>query len=89
MRWVVLFLALTLAGLQLELWFGEDRLPGLRHLEQDVAAQSEWNQELAERNADLKAEILDLKQGSDAAEERARSELGLVLPTEDFYQFAR
>jgi cell division protein FtsB len=89
MRWANLFLALTLAALQLELWLGDDRLPGLRQLRQEVAAQSEWNQELAERNADLEAEIRNLRQGDEAAEERARSELGLVLPTEDFFQFAR
>jgi cell division protein FtsB len=89
MRWVVLFLALTLIGLQLELWFGEDRLPARRQLEQAVAAQSDWNQSLIERNSDLKAEIADLKQGQDAVEERARSELGLVMPDEDFVQFAR
>ena len=89
MRWVILFLALTLAALQLELWLGDDRLPGLKRLRQEVAEQSEWNQALAERNADLTAEIRNLRQGDEAAEERARSELGLVLPTEDFFQFAR
>ena len=89
MRWVILFLSIALVGLQLELWFGKDRLPALRQLEQDLAAQSEINRELAERNADLEAEIDDLRNGRAAAEERARSELGLVLPDEGFYQFAR
>jgi cell division protein FtsB len=89
MRWVILFLALTLLALQLEFWFGEDRRPGLMQAKQDVAAQSEWNRTLVERNADLEAEIRNLKQGVEAAEERARAELGLVLPTEDFFQFAR
>jgi cell division protein FtsB len=89
MRWLILFLALALVAFQLELWLGDDRLPGLEQLKQDVAAQSEWNQGLAERNADLKAEIQNLREGDEAAEERARSELGLILPTEDFFQFAR
>lgn len=89
MRWVVLFLSLTLVGLQLELWFGQDRLQRQRQLEQDVAQQSMRNQELTERNLDLEAEIMSLRQDDEAAEERARSELGLILPEEGFFQFAR
>jgi len=89
MRWVILFLALALAGLQLEYWFGDDRLPAFRKHEQAVLDQTRLNQELAERNADLVAEIRSLRQGDEAAEERARSELGLVMPDEVFFQFAR
>jgi cell division protein FtsB len=88
MRWLIVFLSLTLIGLQFELWLADDRLPALRQLERDVAAQSERNSELAERNADLTAEIEDLLHGKAAAEERARAELGLSLPNETFFQFA-
>ncbi len=89
MRWVIALFAFTLAALQLELWLGDDRLPRQRELERDVAGQTALNRELVERNADLKAEIHDLKEGTEAAEERARSELGLVRPDESFYQLAR
>ncbi len=89
MRWVIAVFAFTLAVLQIELWLGDDRLPQLRELGQAVAEQSAANEALAERNADLKAEIANLRQGEEAAEERARSELGLVLPSETFYQLAR
>jgi hypothetical protein len=34
----------------------------------------------------LSAEVQDLKNGNEAIEERARSELGLVKPDETFYQ---
>jgi cell division protein FtsB len=89
MRWVIALFAFVLAGLQIELWFGDDRLPRLRELEHSVAAQSAINQALGERNADLKAEISSLNLGNEAAEERARSQLGLVLPDESFYQVVR
>src|SRR5690606_15782511 len=62
---------------------------GLREvwrLEAQVAARTEENRRLAERNAALAAEVQDLKSGLAAAEGRARSELGLVLPDESFYQ---
>ena len=43
---------------------------------------------LIQENADLEAEIRDLKRIGDATEERARSELGLIYPDESFFQIA-
>lgn len=86
MRWTIAFFAIALIALQLELWLGEDRLPWLRELEASVETQTALNQTLADRNADLEAEIVNLRQGGEAVEERARSELGLVLPGETYFQ---
>jgi cell division protein FtsB len=44
------------------------------------------NEQLRERNAALDAEVVNLKQGLAAAEERARTDLGLIGPRETFYQ---
>ena len=88
MRWVIALLALVLVTLQLDLWFGENRIPRLHGLRQQLAEQTAVNQALLERNEDLIAEIRNLREGSEAAEERARSELGLVLPDESFFQLA-
>ena len=88
MRWIIAVFALALVAMQVELWLGEDRLPGLRANREAVAEQSAENQLLAERNADLAAEIRNLEQSSEAAEERARSDLGLKLADETFYQIA-
>ena len=52
----------------------------------ELAEQRDENERLAERNAALEAEVLDLKQGLDAVEERARSELGMIKEDEVFYQ---
>jgi cell division protein FtsB len=42
---------------------------------------------LETRNAALAAEVRDLKQGSEAIEERARHELGMVKRDEIFFQY--
>jgi cell division protein FtsB len=55
-------------------------------LQDAVAAQQQQNSELKERNEQLAAEVKDLKEGLDAVEERARSDLGMVGANETFYQ---
>lgn len=88
MRWTIALFAFVLAALQLELWFDDDRRPGLNAVQRTVEMQSRVNQELIELNADLAAEIENLRQGHEAAEERARAELGLTRPEETYYQVA-
>ncbi len=84
-RWVSLLLLLILAGLQVKLWVSG----GMRdvwRLELAVAHQQSENAVQASRNEQLAAEVSDLKQGAEAVEERARSELGMVKNDEVFYQ---
>jgi cell division protein FtsB len=86
MRWTIAVFALVLIAMQVELWLSDDRRPGLKALELQVAEQSAINQEFVQENADLRAEIVSLRDSNEAAEERARSELGLVRPEETFFQ---
>ncbi len=72
--------------LQLKMWFGEGGFSDVRRLEQRVEEQTEENEALAQRNRELQAEVEDLRQGLEAVEERARSELGLIKENEEFYQ---
>ena len=72
--------------LQYPLWFGSSSVVTLWRLEREVAAQKTENARLRERNAALEAEVLDLKNGLAAIEERARSELGMVKKGETFFQ---
>ena len=51
-----------------------------------VAEQRALNESLRHRNAALDAEVVNLKRGRDAAEERARTDLGLIGKDETFYQ---
>ena len=51
-----------------------------------VAEQKEGNARLKVRNDALDAEVRDLKQGLEAIEERARTELGMIKQDELFVQ---
>jgi len=73
-------------GLQFALWAGDKNLPELWRLQKTVAATSEVNATLVQRNQKLLAEVIDLKQGGETIETLARSELGLIKPGETFYQ---
>lgn len=86
LRWLALAMAGLAVLLQLRLWTGDGGYGEVRSLEAAVAAQRAENEALRERNARLAADVSDLKQGREAIEERARSELGMVRPGEVFYQ---
>lgn len=82
MRYILLGLLLAL---QHPLWFGSASVPAVWHLRQQVEAQAIENARLLERNEALSAEVMDLKHGLDAIEERARAELGMVKEGETFF----
>ena len=86
MKTVVAMLLTMLVVLQGQLWLSDRGIPGVRRLEAAVAAQREDNVRLEARNQRLAAEIRDLKEGLEAVEERARSDLGMVGRDEIFYQ---
>ncbi|MGB5474487.1 MAG: cell division protein FtsB [Gammaproteobacteria bacterium] len=86
MKKVVIVLLLLLVYLQYRLWFGDGSLQEVWQLHREVEAQREENLLLRERNDALDAEVLDLQQGLDAIEERAREDLGMVKEGETFYQ---
>lgn len=65
---------------------GDGGVPEILHLQEEVEKLQQHQQQLEERNASLAAEVKDLKQGYDAIEERARSELGMIKKDEKFYQ---
>lgn len=77
-------LAALLVMMQYPLWLGEGGWLKVRQGNRDVQAQQALNQRLRERNETLQAEVSDLKQGREAIEERARSELGMIAPDEIF-----
>ncbi|MGB7934352.1 MAG: cell division protein FtsB [Gammaproteobacteria bacterium] len=86
MRKLILFLVILLVYLQYRLWLGDGGLLELWNVHQEVEAQRDENARLRERNEALDAQVLDLKQGLDAIEERAREDMGMVKQGETFYQ---
>jgi len=50
----------------------------VERLQTEVAAQQRVNATLLARNEHLRNEVLSLKQGADALEERARADLGMI-----------
>ena len=86
MKKLLFALTLLLALLQYRLWMGENNLSEYFLLQTQIQAQQESNAKLIARNQILKEEIIDLKSGTEAIEERARNELGLVKEGETFYR---
>jgi cell division protein FtsB len=86
MRWIPLTLAVLILLLQYPLWFGKGGWFKVWELSREVETQKEQTRQAQARNAVLDAEVRDLKQGSDAIEERARSELGMTKRGEVFFQ---
>jgi cell division protein FtsB len=72
--------------IQYPLWLGKGSWARAWQVEQDLNRQVRVNHGLEARNAGLAAEVNDLKTGSEAIEERARYELGLVKSDEIFFQ---
>ena len=85
-RLLLAVLAVAGLGLQAELWFSGDGYRKTLNLRAAVAEQRALNESLRERNAALDAEVVNLKQGKDAAGERARTDLGMIGRKETFYQ---
>jgi cell division protein FtsB len=86
MRLLAVVLIVLIAAIQTPLWFGKGGWLRVWELDRQLKAQRERNEELRARNAVLDAEVRDLKQGYDAIEERARSELGMIKQDEVFFQ---
>lgn len=86
MRLLALILAACVVLLQWPLWIGKGSWLKVWQIESQLSEQQLQNQKLSTRNAALEAEVRDLKTGTDAIEERARNELGMVRQDEVFFQ---
>jgi len=86
MKFLAAGLLLLLVLLQYRLWLGEGGMREVAQLRGEISAQREENAVLRERNRTLAAEVQDLKKGTTAIEERARTDLGMIGQGETFYQ---
>lgn len=86
MKALTLIFVVLIALLQYPLWLGKGSWLRVWNVSQEIEAQKKINVGYKLRNDTLHAEVRDLKQGSAAIEERARSELGMIKQDEVFYQ---
>ena len=80
-------LAVLLLLLQVRLWGSDDGYREVARLATLISEQTSENVRLVQRNQRLEAEVIELRRGVGAVEERARADLGLIGPDETFYLF--
>jgi cell division protein FtsB len=86
MKYLAAALLVLLLLMQYRFLLGESSISDVTQLREEIVEQSRQNDALLERNRTLAAEVQDLKKGTIAIEERARTDLGMVGKSETFYQ---
>ncbi|MFQ3333655.1 MAG: cell division protein FtsB [Woeseiaceae bacterium] len=84
-RWILLLLIIVILFMQIKIWVSEDGYQQMNVLQNSVDTQNKNNAFLKDRNKALEVEIRDLKIGTEAIEERARKDLGLIGKDEIMY----
>lgn len=83
---LIAIIILLTVDLQYRLWWGDASIFQIREYQQRLDRLKKSAQEKKERNDALYAEVLDLRKGDEAIEERARYELGMIKENETFFQ---
>ena len=86
MRILAYVLIALIVALQYPMWLGKGGWLQVREYDRKVEKQRAENEKLKARNEALDADVRDLKTGSEAIEERARSELGMIKHDEVLFQ---
>lgn len=89
MKFIVVLLVFFTITLQVRLWVGEGSLAEMSALKARVEDEKTENEILLQRNVVLREEVIALRNGLDAIEERARSELGMIKKGETFYMLVK
>lgn len=82
----IALLILLIAHLQYRLWFGDGSIQQNWQYQARLDELSLQVQQRKERNEALYGDVLDLRKGQEAIEERARHELGMIRENETFFQ---
>lgn len=85
MKFVILVLLVIFLALQYRLWVGEGSVAHQVELGKKIDQQQQENDILEERNRLMAIEVEALKNGTEAIEERAREELGMIKDGETFF----
>jgi cell division protein FtsB len=86
MKILISVLIALFISLQYKLWVGDGSLSEVVQLSKELDLQRAKLNELKQRNSVLEAQVLDLQNGLDAFEEKARNDLGMIKQGETFIQ---
>ncbi|MBL6686020.1 MAG: cell division protein FtsB [Methylophilaceae bacterium] len=86
MKFLTVLFVILIILIQYPLWFSRGGWLNVFDLNNKYQNQKEINQELEKQNDALRAEVNDLKKGTDAIEERARDELEMIKEGEIFFE---
>ena len=83
---LIVFLLILIAALQYRLWLGDGSIREYREIITRIEELKQEGERRRIRNAAVAADVRDLREGTEAVEERARQELGMIKPGETFVQ---
>ena len=89
MKVLTVILIIVFILLQIDIWLKEDGKKRTEELNQMISTQQQENKEMMIRNSELEEEIKDLKDGTEALEEKARTEMGMIKEGEELYLIAK
>ncbi|MGR9014985.1 MAG: septum formation initiator family protein [Gammaproteobacteria bacterium] len=85
MKILIAIIILLTIHFQYRLWIGDGSVAQIDTYQQRLDELKTQVEEKRERNEALYAEVLDLRKGQEAIEERARDELGMIKEDETFF----
>ena len=85
MKIFIAIIILLIVHFQYRIWVGDGSIAQIDAYQQRLDDLKKQVEEKRERNEALYAEVLDLRKGQEAIEERARDELGMIKEDETFF----
>ncbi|MDO9140423.1 MAG: septum formation initiator family protein [Methylobacter sp.] len=85
MKIIIAIIILLIVHLQYRIWLGDGSVAEIEAYQQRLDVLQKQVEEKRQRNEALYAEVLDLRKGQEAIEERARDELGMIKEDETFF----
>lgn len=85
MKIIIAIIVLLIVHLQYRIWLGDGSVAEIEAYQQRLDVLQKQVEEKRQRNKALYAEVLDLRKGQEAIEERARDELGMIKEDETFF----
>lgn len=85
MKILIAIIILLIIHFQYRIWVGDGSIAEIDAYQQRLDELKKQVEDKKERNEALYAEVLDLRKGQEAIEERARDELGMIKEDETFF----